>query len=231
MFKVYYFKKLKSTNDKAKEFGDKSIVIAEVQTKGRGRFNRKWSSSKGGLWMSIVLKPKIKNPKRITFITAIVVQKTINRIFGVDTKIKWPNDVLFNGKKLCGVLTEAIFKNNKMYKMIVGIGLNVNNKLPLELRKKAISLKEIIHKNLNTKKLSNEIIKEFFAQYKKYEKNNSRLLIDWKRLSDTVGRNVKVKTIDGVYYGIAHNVDEDCNLVLRLKNNRIKKIIEGDVFY
>ena len=167
MFNVYYFKKLASTNDKAKKLNENCVVIAEIQTKGRGRFNRRWSSSKGGLWMSIVLKLRIRNPKKITFITSIIVHKVIETIFGLETKIKWPNDIVFNGKKLCGILTETIFKGKHIAKMIIGIGLNVNNELPAELRKKAISLKEIINKKININQIANEILKEFPVQYKK----------------------------------------------------------------
>ncbi len=231
MFKVYYFKRLTSTNDKAKEFNKNSVIIAETQTKGRGRFHRKWSSSKGGLWMSIVLKPSIKNSKKITFIAAIAIHKVIKNLFKLDTKIKWPNDILFDGKKLCGVLTETIFKNNYIEKMIIGIGLNVNNRLPLSLKNKSISLGEITNKEANIKKIAYDISKEFFLQCKKYKKNNKKLLIDWKKLSDTIGRKINVKSIGKVYYGEACNIDEDFNLILKLKNNKIKKIIEGDVFY
>lgn len=231
MFEIYYFKKLTSTNDKAKEFNNGSVVIAEAQTKGRGRFNRKWNSSKGGLWMSIVLKPRVKDTKKITFIMAITIQKMIKNFFGIDTKVKWPNDILFNGKKLCGILTESVFKDNHTEKMIVGIGLNVNNKLPLRLRNKAVSLKKIINKETNTKKIANKILNGFSAQYKKYEKNDKKLLIDWKKLSDTIGKNVKIKTVDNIYYGEAYDIDRDYNLLLKLKNNQTKKIIEGDVFY
>lgn len=231
MFKIHYFKKLDSTSTKAKEFSENSVVISEIQTKGKGRFSRKWSSGIGGLWMSIVLKPTIKNPKKITFIAAISIQKTIKKLFKLDTKIKWPNDVLFNGKKLCGILTETIFKNDKIEKMVVGIGLNLNNKLPQILRSKAISLNEILNKNVNVKRTAIEILNEFSKQYKKYGKNDKKLLTDWKKLSDTLGRDVKIKSVGKIYYGKAYDIDKDCNLMLKLKNNQIKKIIEGDIFY
>jgi len=231
MFKIYYFKKLASTNDKAKEFNENSIVISETQSKGRGRFNRKWDSGIGGLWMSIVLKPKIKNPKKMTFIAAVAVQKSIKKNFKIDTKIKWPNDILFDGKKLCGILTEAIFKNNNIEKMIIGIGLNVNNKLPLKLRNKAISLNNIVNKKIDIKKIANSILNELSTQYKKYEKNDKKILTDWKKLSDTIGRDVKIASVGKIYYGKAYSVDKDCNLLLKLKNNQKKKIIEGDIFY
>lgn len=231
MFKIYYFKKLASTNAKAREFSENSVVVSDIQTRGKGRFNRRWSSKVGGLWMSIVLKPTIKEPKKITFIAAIAIQKTIKKLFKLDTKIKWPNDVLFNGKKLCGILTEAIFKNDKVEKMIVGIGLNLNNKLPLMLRSKAISLNKILNKKIDVKTIVIEILDLFSKYYKEYKKNNKNLLTDWKKLSDTLGREVRIKSVGKTYYGRAYDIDKDCNLILKLQNSQKKKIIEGDIFY
>src|SRR3989344_4700808 len=113
MFKFYYFKTLASTNDKAKEFSGKGlskiVVIAEKQTKGKGRFKRKWVSSLGGLYMTIVLKEKdIEKVKYLTLISSIAVAKTIIKISNLKAKVKWPNDVLVNDKKICGILTETI---------------------------------------------------------------------------------------------------------------------------
>ena len=129
MYKIYHFKSLPSTQDKAKEFAKKGlsnvIIIADVQTRGRGRFKRKWYSSKGGLWMSILLKPStIQNLQYLTFSAAVAVVKAIKKILNLNIKIKWPNDVHYNGKKLCGILTEGIF--GKENHVVVGIGVNVN---------------------------------------------------------------------------------------------------------
>src|SRR3989338_10621694 len=130
-YKIHYFKSLESTQDKAKEFAKKNlsnaVIVADVQTKGRGRFKRKWHSAKGGLWMSILLKPKnTENLQYLTFIAAIAVVKSIKKIANLKTSIKWPNDVHFNGKKLCGILTEGDFGKENF--AVIGIGLNVNQK-------------------------------------------------------------------------------------------------------
>src|SRR3989338_1738499 len=228
MLKTYYFKKLGSTNDKAREIGN-CVVIAETQSKGRGRFNKKWESPKGGLWMSISFSPRIDNPKKLTFITAISIQKIIKRKFGADTRIKWPNDLIFKEKKLCGILTDAVF-SNKIKTAVIGIGLNVNNDLPLGLRRKAVSLKDITKKKIGIKHLAGSITKEFFLQYRKYNKKNKKLLNDLKQLSDTIGRKVRVKTLGGSHYGIAESIDEDGNLILKLKDGARKKITEGNLY-
>ena len=156
-YKIYRFKSLTSTQDKAKELSKKklsdAVIVAENQTRGRGRFKRKWSSDKGGLWMSISLKPDdTKNLQYLTFAAAISVVKSIKKIANLKTSIKWPNDIHYKGKKLCGILTEGIFGNENY--AIVGIGVNVNqNKFPDEIRDIASSLKMVNKRKINIKKL------------------------------------------------------------------------------
>ncbi|MBW2984200.1 biotin--[acetyl-CoA-carboxylase] ligase [Candidatus Woesearchaeota archaeon] len=228
MFKVYHFGKLTSTNDKAKSYPEGSVIVADEQTKGRGRFKRKWSSAKGGLYMSIVLNP-LDQPGYLTFIAVISLQRAIEKEFGLKTKLKWPNDVLYDDKKLCGILAESIFFDDSN-KMVVGIGLNVNNKVPISLSKKAISLKSITKKGINRGKLVKSILKEFKSLYLFYKnKNYKKILSLWKKLSDTIGRKIKAVTQHGTYIGKAVDVDKDCSLILRLKNGSKKRIIEGDI--
>ncbi|MFC1704978.1 biotin--[acetyl-CoA-carboxylase] ligase [Nanoarchaeota archaeon] len=229
MFKTYYFKTLSSTNDRAKRYPLNSVVIADEQTKGKGRFHRNWSSSKGGLYMSIVLDPHDK-PGYLTFIAAISVRNAIKKALGLKTGLKWPNDILYDGKKLCGILSESIF-SGKNSKMVVGIGLNVNNKIPKSLSQKAISLKSIIKKEINKERLIKVLLKEFEKLYKDYKnKKYPKIRNEWKKLSDTIGRKIKAKTQQGTYIGKAIDVDKDCHLILKLKDDSKKKIIEGDIF-
>ena len=121
MFKVYHFNKVGSTFDKAKKLPIGSVVVSDIQTKGKGRFSRNWSSSSGGIYLSIVLEKEDMN--YLTFIAAIAAQKAIKDIYDVKTVIKWPNDLLYKKQKLCGILTTI--KN----KTIVGIGINTNNRV------------------------------------------------------------------------------------------------------
>lgn len=228
MFKIHHYKKLNSTNDKAKEFDENNVIIAETQTKGKGRFNRNWSSGKGGIYMSIVLKP-VDNLAHYTFIAALSVQKAIKKICNFNARIKWPNDIMADNKKLCGILTENFFKG-EISKMIIGIGLNVNNKITSQLKNKTMTLKDIFKRNIDKEKLIKSILVEFKSLYKKYNKKGFKpILTEWKNLSDTLNRNIKVKTLNKTFYGKAIDVDKDCNLIL--KNSKIKKIIEGDIFY
>lgn len=221
MFKIYHFDKVNSTNDKAKDFPKNSVIIADEQTKGKGRFKREWSSSKGGIYLSIVL-PK-SNASYLTFIAAVSACKAIKDIYGLKTIIKWPNDLIYNKKKLCGILTKVGDKS------IVGIGVNTNNIIPKPLEKKASSLNKIIGKKINNKKIINKLLNHFekylkLIQNKKY----SKIINDWKNNS-FLGSKVKVKTINKTYSGIAYDIDKNCFLILKDKKGRKIIVREGDV--
>jgi|SRR3989338_7081711 len=234
-YKTRHFNSVTSTQDKAKEFAKKGLsdiaVISDVQTKARGRLKRKWHASKGGIWLSILLKPdNIKNLQYLTFGAAVSVVQSIKKYAGISTKIKWPNDVHYKGKKLCGILTEGIF--GKENHVIVGIGLNVNQtSFPSEIRDTATSLKAIKHQKIGIKKLSNSIIREFFGIYGNYyNKHRLKTIMDlWKMHCDTLNKDVIVATNAKKIHGKAAGIDKDCNLLLKLKNNRTIKLSEGDI--
>ena len=234
-YKIHHFKSLTSTQDKAKEYTKKGlgniVIIADMQTKGRGRFKRKWHSGKGGLWMSIILKPqKIENLQYLTLAAAIAVVKSIKKIAKLNTNIKWPNDVHYKGKKLCGILTEGVFGKENF--VIVGIGLNINQlEFSAEIKNTATSLRMIKHRIFDINKFATAILKEFYFIFGNYYNKNKlgKILAVWKQHCDTLNKNVKVITKTKILYGKAIDVDNDCNLILKLKNGRIVKIIEGDI--
>tara|TARA_Y100000310_G_C20702467_1_gene831164 strand:- start:5135 stop:5863 length:729 start_codon:yes stop_codon:yes gene_type:complete len=236
VFEFYHFNTLSSTNDKAKILikGGKYniVVVAEKQKKGRGKFNRGWSSELGGLYMTIALKEDdLDNVRYLTFIAAVSVAKTIKKITKLNAQVKWPNDVLIDDKKVCGILTETITNKNNNYALI-GIGVNVNQKkFGKNLIKKTTSLKLETNKNYDIKKLSKAIIKEFNSLYKYYtNKKYTEIIKIWKKYSHTLGRKIRAKTLSGTYVGEAVDVDSDCNLMLKLSNGKLKKIVEGDIF-
>ena len=221
MFKIYNFDTISSTFDKAKTLEINSVVVADKQTKGKGRFKRNWSSNLGGIYMSIVISKE--NASYLTFISAISACKAIKEIYNVKTTIKWPNDLIYENKKLCGILTTVKDKT------IIGIGINTNNKIPKELSKKATSLKKITNTKINNKKIINKLLNHFekyliLLKNKKY----SKIIKDWKKLS-FLGEKVKVKTLNKTYEGIAYDIDKDCFLIVKTKTKKIK-VIEGDVF-
>ncbi|HIC98278.1 MAG TPA: biotin--[acetyl-CoA-carboxylase] ligase, partial [Pyrodictiaceae archaeon] len=131
--KVIYLQEIDSTNEFAKKIapqeGEGTVIVADIQTKGRGRIMRTWSSPKGGLWMSVILKPNPRHITKLVFISALAVVETLAE-FGIEGKIKWPNDVLVSGKKICGILSEGRYSKSGIEYVILGLGINVNNKLP-----------------------------------------------------------------------------------------------------
>lgn len=168
--KVYYKEITDSTNLDAKHAEnapDKSIFLADMQTSGRGRLGREWSSPKGcGIWMSIYLKPEtvISDISQLTLIAGLAVSRVVE-----GTVIKWPNDVIMSNKKVAGILTEMTLEGGKIKHIVVGIGLNVNNKdFPDELCDKATSLYIETGKIQDRESLISDITKEFFLMYDKF---------------------------------------------------------------
>lgn len=234
-YKIYHYKSLTSTQDKAKEFAKKGlsniIISADTQSKGRGRFKRRWHSDKEGLWISILLKPKYTgNLQHLTFATTVAIVKSIKKITGLNASIKWPNDVHYKGKKLCGILTEGIF--GKENYVVIGIGVNANQKkFSGEIKDTATSIRIVKNKKIDAKKLLRTVIQEFFAIYNGFYKKNKLEKIRhlWEKHCDTINKEIiavtKIKKISGKAIG----VDNDCNLLLRTKDNKLIKIIEGDI--
>lgn len=234
-FIFYNFKTLSSTNDKAKELAKKNknnlVIISEKQERGRGRFGRKWNSGLGGLYMTVVLKEKdLDKAKYLTFIAAVSVAKSIKNLSNLNAEVKWPNDVLVNDKKICGILTETVSGKEKY--ALVGIGVNINQKkFSKNIINKATSLKIETNKSYNINKTIKTIINNFNLLYKYYKNKNYNKIIDiWRKYSHTLGKNIKAKTLSGVYIGKAVDVDNTCSLILKLNNGNMKKIVEGDIF-
>lgn len=166
------FKIIDSTNKKAKEMKEKgslswTIIVSEEQKSGYGRKGESWYSPKGGLYFSIILpKEKINNLQTLTILTAFVVAKIIKEEFKIEPLIKLPNDVLLNGKKICGILTENII-DFEVKSSVIGIGINTNiSSFPLELKKIATSLKIELGKKINNEELMEKIVIELKNQFK-----------------------------------------------------------------
>ncbi len=228
-YKIYHFKSLTSTQDKAKEFAKNGlnnvVLVADTQTIGKGRFKRKWHSDKGGLWMSILLKQNdVKNLQYLTFAAAVSVVKSIKKIANLSANIKWPNDVHYRRKKLCGILTEGIFGRTDY--VAIGIGLNVNqSNFPEDIKNISISLRIIKNRHFKIKKIMESILNEFYFLYSHYYTKNKLKQIQniWKKYCDTINKDVTVITHNKKIRGKAVGVDENCSLLLKSKNNEISK--------
>ena len=228
MHKIYRFKNVKSTNDTARRIGKEfSVICSERQAAARGRFSRRWSSGKGGLWFSVFLRPKkLDNIHYLTFAAAVACQIAVKRSAGICAKVKWPNDLVYRGKKIAGILTESGI--DKGY-AIIGIGINTNNRLPRCLSKKAASLKEIKAAKVNNSLILDSFLKEFKKLYNNYEKGKlERILESWKKVSDTLGKEVEVSSLGKQISGKAIGVDKRLRLLIKQGGKAIK-VTEGDI--
>ncbi|MBR5809678.1 MAG: biotin--[Clostridia bacterium] len=226
--KVYYKEITESTNLDAKQAEnapDKSVFVADMQTSGRGRLGRTWSSPKGcGIFMSILLKPQgnIADISQLTLIAGLAVSRVIDK-----TVIKWPNDVLISNKKVAGILTEMSLEQGKIKNIIVGMGINVNNKdFPDELCDKATSLYIETGKNFDREKIICDITKEFFLMYDEFV--NSGFIAFKKEYSEKCTTlNKEVYIVNGEEKRIAKAIDITDKGELIVELNGKKEIINS----
>ena len=236
---VVYMETTSSTNDEAKEIARKgaeegTIVIAEEQTNGHGRLTRKFNCPFAkGIWFSLILRPKFfpMEAAKCTLLAAIGVCRGIRRMGLKDAGIKWPNDILYHGKKMVGILTEMSASMEKIDYIIIGIGINTGmkkNDFPEEARETATSfLNEGI--DVSRKDLLAAVLYELEKEYKlAQEEGFDKVLEDWKSLSVTIGQEVRVIFGDDSYTGKAVGIDKDgCLLVDTGK--AVTRVLAGDV--
>ncbi|MFC1723374.1 biotin--[acetyl-CoA-carboxylase] ligase [Nanoarchaeota archaeon] len=174
MRQVIFLKSVVSTQDYVKRnlsLSDKIVVVAERQTKGRGRGRRKWHSNKGGLWFSILLKDVQESEAKFLGMCAVLAVAKLLKKKGIGARVKWPNDVYADKKKICGVLIETVSEGEWM-DAIVGVGLNVKNDPPLRT---ATSMVEVTGKSFDLRLLLKQVVREFFKMRALYEKDASVL--------------------------------------------------------
>lgn len=234
---IKYFKETESTNIIAREIaasvGEGTIVIAESQTAGRGRMGRKWISPEGGIWISIILKPKIEPvyAPRITLLAGVSVAKTMQG-FGLPAKIKWPNDILINGKKVCGILTEIGAEVDIIDYLVVGIGIDANvdtGTFPEEFRDNSTSLEKEMGHKINRVEFVQKLLEEFEALYTKFQKDGfPQILEEWRNMSATIGQWVKITVQARTIYGEATGVDNEGALILETGEGHLEKIVAGN---
>ncbi|WP_287585459.1 biotin--[acetyl-CoA-carboxylase] ligase [Candidatus Borrarchaeum sp.] len=237
---IRYFDETGSTNDIAKELARKGaleglLVLAETQTSGRGRLGRVWQSPPGGIWLSLILRPRLapQEAPKLTFIGAIAVATAIRNL-GLDAKIKWPNDVLVSNRKICGILTEMESETDVLHYVVVGIGINANfnkDKLPAEIQKTATTLKSELKESVNRNEFITCLLNEFERSYLVFlEKGFSPILEEWKELSCILNEDVRVYMDNRIIDGKAIDVDQASGaLILKLDNGSFEKIFSGDV--
>ena len=237
---VLYFRILTSSNEIAKELAlrgvnEGTVVVAETQTTGKGRFKREWTSPEDGLWFSIILKPNVslRQAPKLTLLASVAVAKTINHLYRLKTEIKWPNDVLINQKKVCGILTEGQIMGETLGFAILGIGINANFNIaafPTHLKEAATTLREELGRKIERETLLCEVLAEIESYYELLGRGKfEAILDDWRRLAGLLGSYVEIGSDGRRIQGWAVDVDDDGALIVRLKDKTLLRVISGDV--
>lgn len=236
---LYYFDSITSTNVKAKEIAldepEGTVVISEEQTRGIGRLGRSWiSPKKKGIWLSIILKPEVEpmNVSKIALVGAAAVNKALKDM-GINSQIKWPNDIVVNGKKVCGILTEMSCELNMVNYVVMGIGINVNldkTDIPGDLQDKATSLKEATKEEVDRKILLANILNNFEELYKDFKIGDISNTIEICR-ENSVLLDEEVRIIRGkeTRIGKALDINSEGELVVQFENNVVENIFSGEV--
>ena len=237
---VHYFHSLDSTNRVAKEYAlsgvsDGAVVVAEKQTKGKGRLNRTWiSSAYSNILCSIIFYPTLKTSSvfRVTMLASVALARALARTCGVDAKIKWPNDVYINGKKSCGILTEFLADHDRIIYVVVGIGINVNfdvTRYP-ELKDSATSLKMECGEKISRLTIFKALLEEIDFLYQDIGKSGgTQLRKEWDRYSMVMNQQVKIISGNDVLCGVAKGINDDGHLILIDHRGRKKEILCGDL--
>lgn len=236
---LYFFDEISSTNEYAKKLANDNleegtIVISDCQKNGKGRLNRNWVSNKGdGIFLSLILRPEIElfSVTQITLLAGICVCNAIKTQTGLDAKIKWPNDIIVNNKKVCGILTEVSAQIDKVSYIILGIGINVNNDcFEEDLKNKATSIFLETGKNIERQKIIGCFLKEFENNYFKYkkEKDFSIFLEQYRNLCLNIGKQVKAIYCNKEIIGNVLDVSPLGEIILKTDKETLK-IVSGEV--
>ena len=219
-----FFKEVDSTNRVAKELSE-AVVMAERQTAGRGRLGRQWMSERGGLYFSMALSPglPVSEVPKLTLTAGVAVAEALSF---ANARLKWPNDVLVEGKKVCGILSEVVGEDLSV-KVVVGIGVNVSNPVP----------ENIPATNLIQLGYDADILDVFELVIDRFSRRYAQLISGeweeirerWVELSDTIGRRVKVSVGGKSHEGVAVGIDSDGALLI--EDGGLKRIFSGECFY
>jgi BirA family biotin operon repressor/biotin-[acetyl-CoA-carboxylase] ligase len=221
-----------STNEVARSMArdcqNGTVILAEVQTQGRGRLCRSWDSPPGGIWMSLVLKPQMPLAQvfRLNMAASLAVSRSIQALCGLEAGIKWPNDLLIDERKICGILMDVSAEVDRLEYAVVGLGINANvdvSGFPAEWN--STSLLQEMGREVSRIELIQMILQEIEEAYEKM--GSKEIYEEWRRRSTTLGRQVRITSLEGDLTGEAVDLDEDGALLLRAKDG-LKRMLAGD---
>lgn len=234
--RIVYLTSTGSTQDIARaeaESGgpDGTAVIAEEQTAGRGRFDRVWVSPAGqNLYFTLIMRPPLERLRSLSIVAPLAVALAVEGTTGLTTRIKWPNDVLVNGRKLSGILIESEIAGESVKYALVGPGINVNFDIERspEIAAIATSIKRELGRETSREELLAAFLNQFESLYKTAPKSDAVVEL-WRSRLDTLGREVRVTFRDQSYEGTAEDVERDGSLVLRRADGSRVTIEAGEV--
>lgn len=239
-YRSVFFEELDSTNEEAKrqaQAGAESglLIVADKQIKGRGRRGRSWESPAGSnIFMSLLLRPtlKMESASMITLVMALSVSEAITEMTGLFARIKWPNDVVVNGRKTVGILTELFVNGDGSWYLICGVGININQKsFPGELAETATSLFLESDTETDRRKLTEKVMERFDENYRTF--CNKETMEDLMEVYNTllVNKDAAVRVLDpkGEYEGMALGINREGELLVRKEDGSIEDVYAGEV--
>ncbi len=233
--RVIYYRSLASTMDAAREEARRGVVegtviIADEQTAGRGRMKRAWLTPSGNIALSVILRPALAHLPYLVMLASLSVAHSIEALTGLKTQIKWPNDVLVNGRKVCGILIESDVRGDAVNYAVIGIGINVSLRpagfpgLPATTS----SIAAEAGKNVSREELVRRLLIEMERMYLTLP-DAEPIYQEWRDRMVTLGRKVQVKSGEETFEGLAEFVCRDGSLLLRRANGELSRVIAGDV--
>ena len=241
--RVYYFKTIDSTQAfaikiAANKIENGTVVISKIQSKGRGRLNRKWESPNGGIWMSVIMHPKfdIKHIVLMPIATSLALCLAIEKILKIKPKLKWPNDLTVNGKKVAGILLDSSIQSNNIEYLILGIGINFKIKqknLENRLKKQPnfYGVKTLTKKNERPITLVKEFLYELENILQMINSDQNKKIVSlWTKRSSTIGKKIAYMTNNGKKIGKVIKMDHDGALIIS-SNKKRERLIVGDISY
>ena len=232
---IIHYPSLPSTMEVARGAGwqgavEGTVVIVEEQTAGRGRLQRSWISPRGGIALSIILRPSVQHLPQMIMLASLAVTNAIESVTGLQIGIKWPNDVLIGGKKVCGILIENQMRGSNLEFTVVGIGINVN--MDPSVYPEIADIATSLSAELGQPVSRNELVRKLMVEVEKLYldiKSGQSLHQRWRERMVILGRGVKVFEEGKVEQGVAEDVDVDGSLLLRRSDGSLTRIIAGDV--
>lgn len=234
---IRWHETLSSTNDLARSLAEiqvpeGTIIVAEEQTAGRGRMGRPWVSPRGGIWLSVILRPRLPLAQvpMIGLAASTATSRAIRVTTGLLARVKWPNDVLINGRKVAGILTEA---GSDGEWVVVGIGINANippENLPEGAAHPAGSLEGLLGHPVDRGVLAKALLRELERGYEELRTVGPMAVMRrWREMADTLGRIVRVEMPESTFEGVASDIDDSGALVVRLRNGALQRVVAGEI--